>query len=481
MPRLPNDEVMPGKTLKQLMEELGMPDPDDLTIDQLDMNADPAVFDRFDHFNAKYNPFGNSQLRTVFMKTKNHQHGLYFAEMIKQLFHHFEKKDGNNVYNEYRVSIYGAGPDEWGELSDWVERHDLYSHTNMWMVQVPRIYRVFKKIGKVSCFQDVLSNFWNPLFKATLRPDQHPALARLLENLSGFDSVDDESLMEDSLKNQAHISPDKWDSADSPSYAYQLYYFYANLRILNHLRVARGVNTFNLCPHCGESGNINHLATAYLCASGISHGINLRKSRSLQLLYYLDQIGIAVSPVSNNFLFLKYNENPFFKFFKRGLNVSLSSDDPLLFHITDDALMEEYSIARQVWGLSLIDMCEIARNSAVQSGFSREWKKANLGPKYASENLQEAIHPVLSDIPRIRAQFRHEQLSKEKLLIQKLGESTASTGEKKINSQTKTPAKIDPDRVAADKGELAEKRKCRHCTDTGGHEDHTKATPGGPV
>jgi AMP deaminase len=135
----------------------------------------------------------------------------------------------------------------------------------------------------------------------------------------------------------------------------------------------------------------------------------------LQFLYYLDQIGIAVSPVSNNFLFLKLDQHPFLKvitidssllsnldllsqllsnssflsqFFKRGLNVSLSSDDPLLFHITDDALLEEYSIARQVWGLSLVDMCEIARNSALQSGFTAEWKKANLGPKYDSESLE---------------------------------------------------------------------------------------------
>ena len=32
--------------------------------------------------------------------------------------------------------------------------------------------------------------------------------------------------------------------------------------------------------------------------------------------------------------------------------------------------MEEYSIAAQVWKLSTCDMCEIARNSVLQSGFS---------------------------------------------------------------------------------------------------------------
>lgn len=31
--------------------------------------------------------------------------------------------------------------------------------------------------------------------------------------------------------------------------------------------------------------------------------------------------------------------------------------------------MEEYSIAAQVWKLSSCDMCELARNSVLQSGF----------------------------------------------------------------------------------------------------------------
>lgn len=32
--------------------------------------------------------------------------------------------------------------------------------------------------------------------------------------------------------------------------------------------------------------------------------------------------------------------------------------------------MEEYSIATQVWKLSSCDMCELARNSVLMSGFS---------------------------------------------------------------------------------------------------------------
>jgi len=34
--------------------------------------------------------------------------------------------------------------------------------------------------------------------------------------------------------------------------------------------------------------------------------------------------------------------------------------------------MEEYSIAAQVWKLSSADMCELARNSVIMSGFPHQ-------------------------------------------------------------------------------------------------------------
>ena len=68
----------------------------------------------------------------------------------------------------------------------------------------------------------------------------------------------------------------------------------------------------------------------------------------LQYLYYLAEIGLAMSPLSNNSLFLNYPRNPLPEYLARGLNVSLSTDDPLQFHFTKEPLMEEYSIAAQV-------------------------------------------------------------------------------------------------------------------------------------
>ncbi len=44
--------------------------------------------------------------------------------------------------------------------------------------------------------------------------------------------------------------------------------------------------------------------------------------------------------------------------------------------------MEEYTIAAQVWRMSQVDMCEIARNSVLQSGFEYPYKLHFIGPHY---------------------------------------------------------------------------------------------------
>ena len=59
-----------------------------------------------------------------------------------------------------------------------------------------------------------------------------------------------------------------------------------------------------------------------------------RQSPVLEYLYYLGQIGLAMSPLSNNSLFLNYQRNPLPEYLARGLMVSLSTDDPLQFHFT---------------------------------------------------------------------------------------------------------------------------------------------------
>lgn len=68
--------------------------------------------------------------------------------------------------------------------------------------------------------------------------------------------------------------------------------------------------------------------------------LGLLQSPVLQYLYYLAQIPIAMSPLSNNSLFLEYSKNPLREFLHKGLHVSLSTDDPMQFHYTKVRMLE---------------------------------------------------------------------------------------------------------------------------------------------
>ena len=208
---------------------------------------------------------------------------------------------------------------------------------------------MYKERGLLNSFQELLDNLFAPLFEVSIDPNSHPKLHLMLQQVIGFDSVDDESKPEGAMPSLASPSPPphEWASGN-PHYAYYCYYMYANLYVLNQLREAQGLSTFTFRPHSGEAGELNHLHAAFLTARGINHGINLRKSPSLQYLYYVTQMGLALSPLSNNALFLQLSKNPFHEFFSVGLNVTLSTDDPLMFHHTKEPLMEEYCIAKQV-------------------------------------------------------------------------------------------------------------------------------------
>lgn len=111
-------------------------------------------------------------------------------------------------------------------------------------------------------------------------------------------------------------------------------------------------DTFVLRPHAGEAGDTDHMASCFLAAQSISHGILLRKVPALQYLFYLKQVGMAMSPLSNNALFLSYDRNPFPNFLRMGMNVSISTDDPLQFHLSKEPLLEEYSVATQIYKLT---------------------------------------------------------------------------------------------------------------------------------
>jgi hypothetical protein len=69
-------------TLEQVFESLKLT-AYELSIDTLDMHAQQDSFHRFDKFNLKYNPIGESRLREIFLKTDNYIQGRYLAELTR--------------------------------------------------------------------------------------------------------------------------------------------------------------------------------------------------------------------------------------------------------------------------------------------------------------------------------------------------------------------------------------------------------------
>ena len=98
---------------------------------------DRNTFHRFDKFNAKYNPIGQSSLRDIFIKVDNDIKGVFFAEILKEVTSDLEESKYQNC--ELRLSIYGRSFSEWDTLAEWAVKNKMYSPNNRWIIQVPRI------------------------------------------------------------------------------------------------------------------------------------------------------------------------------------------------------------------------------------------------------------------------------------------------------------------------------------------------------
>uniref|UniRef100_A0A3Q3VQY8 AMP deaminase n=1 Tax=Mola mola TaxID=94237 RepID=A0A3Q3VQY8_MOLML len=222
-----------GQTLIEVFESMNLT-AFDLSVDTLDMHADRNTFHRFDKFNAKYNPIGESILREIFIKTDNYIEGKYFGHIIKEVMADLEESKYQNV--ELRLSIYGRSRDEWDKLALWAVKHRVYSKNVRWLVQVPRLFDVYHTKKQLYNFQEMLENVFMPLFEVTINPSSHPELHLFLQHVVGFDSVDDESKPEQHIFNLDSPLPANWTEEDNPPYSYYLYYMYANMTVLNHLR-----------------------------------------------------------------------------------------------------------------------------------------------------------------------------------------------------------------------------------------------------
>lgn len=406
-------------TLRRTFDLLGLHGERALNLDGLSVNADESSFKRFDNWVSKYNPFGKEVLRKLFLSIE----GVYLADVLKTIIFAGETPSttttdttaascADPIKLENRISINEANPAGFDILAKWVMQHGLNAYrSNRWLIQLPRILPQQVNAGLVRSFGEVLRNIFQPLFEVTRDPASHPELHEFLKNVSGFDTVGDESETEYGLS--AGLSrPDEWEMNVNPPYAYWLYYLNANIQSLNAFRRLRGLNVFDFRPHCGESGDPLHLVAGYLTARNISHGTTLMTSPVLSYLYYINQIGITASPLGESSVNIDYKNNPFPTFFKRGLNITLATDNPLLLHMTEEPLMEEYATAAQMWKLSPTDLCEIARNSVIISGFDVADKEEWIGKSFWADKNSDYISPI-------RLAFRRDVLEDERKLFSK--------------------------------------------------------------
>ena len=140
---------------------------------------DRNTFHRFDKFNAKYNPIGESRLREVFMKTDNYIGGKFFGKLIQEVMYDLEESKYQNL--ELRISIYGRSASEWDKLAEWAINNQVYSDNVRWLIQVPRLYDIYKCNKLVDNFAEIIDNLFRPLFEVTKDPNSHPALHRFLQ------------------------------------------------------------------------------------------------------------------------------------------------------------------------------------------------------------------------------------------------------------------------------------------------------------
>ncbi|KPI90089.1 AMP deaminase putative adenosine monophosphate deaminase-like protein [Leptomonas seymouri] len=371
-------------TLKELLREYEI-DVHHITVDEL-------------HHHLSTHP----DLRGIFLSPFNFMQGRYFAELTKRTLDIYEEDAYS--FAENRLTITGESEQEWYDLAHWFDCYGMASSRSRWMVCLPWQYRRLRRRGALKNFGEFLDHVFRPLWEVSLHPAKNTKFHYLLAQISGFDCIADESKIDLPLTD---VSPHDWTSDLNPPYSYYMYYMWANITSLNEFRASRGLSTFTLRPQCGERGGMDHLVTGFCLANSINHGVTLARHPVLEYMWYIAQVGVAMSPLSNTAGASAYLENPFPVFFHRGLNVSLATNQPLYFHFTREPLVEEYSIAAKLWKFELNDLSEIARNSVLQSGFPASWKENALGPHYQLRSTlgNDVRRSRVSDI---RVAYRYE-------------------------------------------------------------------------
>ena len=147
---------------------------------------------------------------------------------------------------------------------------------------------------------------------------------------------------------------------------------------------ARGMGLHTVA-HAGESAGPQSIwdAIKYLKVERIGHGVTAREDPKLVTLLKEKQIGIEMNPMSNvrTGVVKSIQDHPIREFYDKGLLVTVSSDDPSLFH-TD--MNKEYIQIHKHLGFSVAELFQISLNG-VESAFIEEKKKQSMRESFTQE------------------------------------------------------------------------------------------------
>jgi adenosine deaminase len=131
-------------------------------------------------------------------------------------------------------------------------------------------------------------------------------------------------------------------------------------------------------PHAGEATDAASIREALdlLEAERIGHGIKAVEDEALLRELRDRQIPLEVCPTSNVVLrnVASFDEHPLLRLIDAGVVVTLNSDDPAMFHSN---LMDEYEVARSIFGLPDERLAELAR-AGVRASFADDTLKQEL-------------------------------------------------------------------------------------------------------
>lgn len=138
-----------------------------------------------------------------------------------------------------------------------------------------------------------------------------------------------------------------------------------------------------LVAHAGEEGPADYVRQALdlLEVERIEHGFRSIDDPDLVSRLASEEIPLTSCPTSNLALgiFSALNEHPLYELWKRGVKVTLNSDDPAFF----DAYVDEvYLQVAEAFGISVDELGQLARNS-LEATFLPPAEKADLLDRHA--------------------------------------------------------------------------------------------------